>query len=122
MNRNRLMPVKSRLDTVATVAITPKIAAVPPKAVMMSWAPLEKPRIEPIIRDSIRPMKNVKPSSSATPMPLFLNLSIAKKNPKATPMNTAKPISGLPAKKEKPVVTPIHAPSTVGTMDRASSR
>ena len=34
------MPEKSRLETVAMVAMTPKIAAVPPNAVMISVPPL----------------------------------------------------------------------------------
>src|SRR3569832_1562563 len=36
-------PEKSRLDTVATLAMTANTAAVPPKAIMINDAPLEKP-------------------------------------------------------------------------------
>jgi hypothetical protein len=54
-------------------------------------------------------------------MPLFLYRSIAKKKPKATARKTMKPMNGLPAKKEKPLRTPIQAPRTVGIIDRASS-
>ena len=41
MNSHLPRPEKSRLLTVATVAITPKMIAVPPNAVMISAAPFE---------------------------------------------------------------------------------
>ena len=121
MNMNLLMPVKSRFETVATVAMQAKMAAVPPKAVMISCAPLAPPSTTPSRRDNIRPMKNVKASNSATPRPLFLLRSMPQKKPKAIAMKTMKPMNGLPEKNEKPLLTPIHAPRTVGTMDSASS-
>ena len=40
----------------------------------MRVTPFEKPSTTPSRRESMRPMKNVKPSSSATPQPLFLRL------------------------------------------------
>ena len=120
-NSHLPMPVKSRLETVAMVAMTAKMPAVPPKAVMISEAPLEKPSTWPISRESISPMKKVKPSSRPTPITLFLNLSMAKKNPKATARKTMMPMNGLPEKNENPLRTPIQAPRTVGTIDRASS-
>ncbi|MNT22877.1 hypothetical protein D3C72_1582790 [compost metagenome] len=69
-------PEKSRLLTVAMVAIAPNTAAVPPKAYMISAGPLENCSVTLISRDSIRPMKNVKASSRTTPMLLFLVFSI----------------------------------------------
>ncbi len=65
-------------------------------------------------------MKNVKPSRSATPQPLFLVFSIPYMKPKASARKAMKPIAGLPWKKEKFICTPIQAPRTVGTIDRAS--
>ncbi|XQU70286.1 hypothetical protein OJJOAM_003017 [Cupriavidus sp. H18C1] len=121
-NRNLPRPEKSRLLTVATVAIVAKTAAVPPNAYMISAGPFENCSTEPMIRDSIRPMKNVKASSSTTPMALFLVFSIAKKKPKAIARNRISDRPGLAAMKLKPVATPIQAPSTVGTIDSASSQ
>ena len=73
------------------------------------------------MRDSIRPMKKVKPSSSATPRPESLFFSMPHMKPKAMPRNSRKEMNGLPAKNEKPIWTPISAPSTVGTMLKPSS-
>jgi hypothetical protein len=110
------------LIVVASVAMPKNTSAVPPKAMPIKVAPLLKPSIAPISRESIRPMKKVKPSSRATPTPEFLNFSMAKKKPKAMPRNSMKPMKGLPAKKLKPVVTPTQAPRTVGTIDSANSQ
>ena len=52
----------------ASPVIAANTMAVPPKAVMISCVPLAKLSTCPIRRDSIRPMKNVKPSSSNTPV------------------------------------------------------
>ena len=112
---------KSFLTVPAKLAIPAKITAVPPKAVMIKLAPLLNPRIEPIKRESIRPMKNVKPSNRTTPRPESLFFSIAQKKPNAIAKNAIKPMKGLPAKSENPVATPIHAPNTVGTIDNAKS-
>ena len=111
---------RSFLIVPAKVAIPAKMIAVPPNAVMIKLAPLLNPRIEPIKRDSIKPMKKVKPRSSRTPKPLSLFLLIAQKKPKAMAMKAIKPIKGLPANNEKPVVTPIQAPKIVGTMVNAN--
>ena len=62
--------------TMASVAIDTKITAVPPKASAMRLAPFARPSTAPSMRDSMRPMKNVKPRSSTTPMPLFLVFSM----------------------------------------------
>jgi len=74
-------------------------------------------------RESIRPMKNVKPSSTNTPTELSLVRSMANMKPKAIAKNASRLMAGLvAAKSEKPVATPTHAPSTVGTIDSASSQ
>ena len=74
------------------------------------------------MRESIKPMKKVKPSSRTTPIPLFLVRSMPHMKAKATPMKSRKDISGLPPKNEKPICTPISAPMVVGSMDSASNR
>ena len=63
----RPMSEKSRLETVAMVAMAPKMTAVLPKAIMTSEAPLLMPSTKPSRRESISPMKKVKPSSSRMP-------------------------------------------------------
>ena len=67
-------------------------------------------------------MKNVNASSTATPAALSLVLLIANMKPNAIARNATMPITGLPAKKLKPVATPIQAPAIVGSMEIASSR
>ena len=57
------MPDRSRLITVASDAIAKNTTAVPPKAVITSDGPFLKPSTIASMRDSIRPMKNVKASS-----------------------------------------------------------
>ena len=121
-NSHLPIPEKSRLETVATVAITPKIAAVPPKAVITSDAPLEKPSTWPIKRDSITPMKKVKPSKTTTPRPEVLVFSIAYMKPKAIARKAMNPIIGLPANSDSLSCTPSQAPRMVGIIDRASSQ
>ena len=49
------------------------------------------PAPSPISRDSIRPMKKVKASSTGTPAAEFLVFSIANMKPKAPPRNTIRP-------------------------------
>ena len=71
MNRNLPMPDRSRLVVVAIVAIAAKITPVPPNAMATSEAPLESPSTTPSMRESSRPMKNVKASRSTMPQPLF---------------------------------------------------
>lgn len=83
--------------------------------------PLEKPRATCRMRESIRPMKKVKPSSRATPTPLFLLRSIPQKNANEMPRNSRKAMNGLPAKNENCICTPRSAPATVGTIVSASS-
>src|SRR5574343_269457 len=80
-NRNFPMPLKSRLLIVATVDSVKKMVAVPPAESAIIEPPFEKPRATWRIRDSIRPMKKVKPSRRATPRPLFLFFSMAHMNP-----------------------------------------
>ena len=120
-NRNLPMLDRSRLITLARLAMAKKTAAVPPKAVMINDDPLLKPRIAASRRDSIRPMKNVKPSNSATPMLEFLNFSMANIKPNA-PAKKTMVLTPMPILAITPVVTPIQAPSTVGTNDKASSQ
>ena len=76
------------MAVISTLAIAKKTAAVPPNAVMISAVPFEKPSTAASRRDSIRPMKKVKPSSSATPTPEFLNFSIANIRPNAPTKKT----------------------------------
>ena len=119
-NRNLPMLEKSFLETVAMEAITVKMAAVPPKAPIIRVAPLlQLPRVIPIRRESITPIKKVNASKSTTPIPVSLFFSIAQKKPKATAKKIIAPINGLPSKKVKPMATPNHAPMTVGTMESA---
>ena len=80
--------------TVDIVAMPKKIRPVPVKAVMISPAPLARPSTAPIRRDSIRPMKNVKPSSTGTPAAEFFVFSIANIRPKAPPRNTIRLMPG----------------------------
>ncbi|MNT41647.1 hypothetical protein D3C72_1780140 [compost metagenome] len=115
------MPEMSRLITVASDAITKNTPAVPANAVMISCEPLLKPSTMAIRRESIRPMKNVKASSTGTPAAECLVFSMANMKPKAPPMNTSRPIKPVsPA--VMPVVTPTHAPNTVGSKLSASSQ
>ncbi len=72
-------------------------------------------------RDSIRPMKNVKPSSTATPAEESFVFSIANMKPNAPPRNTIA-LMPMPSEATMPVCTPIQAPSTVGIIDSASSQ
>ena len=75
--RNLPMPDRSRLMVLASVAIAKKISAVPPAAVATSVPPLFRFKTLLSKRDSISPIKKVKPSSIATPHPLFLVFSMA---------------------------------------------
>ena len=72
-----LIPDISRLIKVARLAIKKKTPAVPPKAVITSSVPFLKPRTIAINLDSIKPMKKVKPKSTATPFAECLVFSIA---------------------------------------------
>ena len=102
-------------------AMPRKIAPVPAKAIMIRLAPLARPSTEPTRRDSIMPMKKVKASSTGTPAAEFLVFSIANMKPKAPTRKTIRPMPGDMAR-AMPVLTPIQAPSTVGTIDSASSQ
>ena len=119
-NRNFCRPDRSRLTTVASDAIAKKIAAVPPKAVMISVPPFLKPRMAASRRDSIRPMKKVKPSSAATPTAECLVFSTRNIRPKAPTKNRIM-LAPVPIAARKPVATPIQAPRTVGIRESASS-
>ncbi len=121
MNSHLPMLVRSRLMTVDIVAMPRKIRPVPVKAVMINPAPLPRPSTAPIRRDNIKPMKKVKPNSTGTPAAEFFVFSIANIRPKAPPRNTIMVMPG-PIAATIPVLTPIHAPSTVGTIDSASSQ
>ncbi len=88
---------------------------------MISCEPLLKPSTMAIMRDSIRPMKKVKASSTGTPAAECLVFSMANMKPKAPPMKTIRPTKPVrPA--VMPVATPTQAPSTVGSRLRASSQ
>ena len=121
MNRNLPIALRSRLITDDSVAMPRKMAPVPAKAVMIRLAPLAMPSTWPTRRDSITPMKKVKTSSTGTPAAEFLVFSMAYMKPKAPTRNTTRPTPGVRAR-AMPVLTPIQAPSTVGTIDRASSQ
>ena len=58
------MPERSRLMRVDSDAIAKNTTAVPPNAVMISVEPFFMPSTNASRRDSIRPMKNVKASST----------------------------------------------------------
>ena len=105
-NSHLLMPLKSRLMTVARLAMTTITPAVPANAVMTSDAPLLKPSTMAIMRDSIKPMKKVKPSNTGTPAAEFLVFSIAKMNPKAPARNTIMPTPPL-SERVMPVAMPM---------------
>ena len=115
------MPVKSRLMTVARLAMTKNTPAVPPNAIMISSEPFLNPSTMAIRRDNINPMKNVNANNTGTPAAEFFVFSIANMNPNAPPRNTTRP-KPPPSEAVMPVVTPTHAPSTVGNMLRASSQ
>ncbi len=88
---------------------------------MMMPVPAFMPRITASRRESISPMKNVKPSSTATPAAESLVFWIANMKPNAPPRKTIRPrppVSGA----VMPVATPSQAPSTVGIMLSASSQ
>jgi len=66
-------------------------------------------------------MKKVKPSSTGTPAAEFLVRSIANMKPKAPARKTIRPMPGdIMAPRFR--LTPIQAPNTVGTIDRASNQ
>ena len=120
---NSHLPIwlRSRLMTMDRLDMTKKMKAVPPKAVMIRSEPFLKPKTMANMRESIRPMKNVKASSTGTPAALFLVFSMAYMKPNAPPKNTIRPMKPVrPA--VMPVSTPTQAPRTVGIMDRASRR
>ena len=120
-NSHLPMPDRSRLITLATLAMTKNTPAVPANAVMISSEPLLKPRMVPIMRESIRPMKNVKPNSTGTPAAECLVFSMAYMKPKAPPRKTTRPTTP-PSDDVMPVATPTQAPSTVGSRLSASSQ
>ena len=71
------------------------------------------------MRESISPMKKVKPNSRPTPVAEFLNFSMANMKPKAPAKKMIK-LMPVPIRAMMPVDTPIQAPSTVGIIDTAS--
>ena len=120
-NSHLPMPDRSRLMTVDKLAMTKNTPAVPANAVMIRSGPFLKPSIMEIMRDSIKPMKKVKASSTGTPAAEFLVFSMAYMKPKAPARNTTMP-RPPPSERVMPVVTPIQAPNTVGTRLSASSQ
>jgi len=121
-NRNLPRLLKSRLLTVATVDKAKKMAPVPPAAMAIREPPLEKPRATCRMRDSISPMKKVKPNSRATPQPLSLVRSMPYMKPQAMPRKSMKAMNGLLARKLNLIWMPASAPNTVGTMERPNNR
>jgi len=121
MNRNLPIELRSRLMMDDSEAMPRKMAPVPAKAIMIRLAPLFRPSTAPTIRDSIRPMKNVNANSIGTPAAEFLVFSIANMKPKAPARKTTRLMPG-DIRLAMPVDTPIQAPSTVGTIDSASSQ
>ncbi|MDT4867546.1 hypothetical protein FQZ97_1024650 [compost metagenome] len=115
------MPEMSRLIKVERLAMTKNTPAVPPNAVMIRLDPLLKPSTVASMRESMRPMKKVKPSSTGTPAAEFFVFSMANMKPKAPPRKTISP-RPPPRLAVMPVCTPTQAPSTVGSMDNASSQ
>ena len=102
-------------------AMPRKMAPVPAKAIITRLAPLPRPSTTPSRRDSITPMKKVNASSTGTPAAEFLVRSMANMKAKAPPRKTMAPMPG-DIDLAMPVTRPTQAPSTVGTMDRASSQ
>ena len=74
-----------------------------------------------IMRESIRPMKKVKANKTGTPAAEFLVFSMAYMKPNAPPRKTIRPMKPV-RDWVMPVLTPTHAPSTVGSMLRASNQ
>ena len=93
----------------------------PANAIMISPAPLDRPSTKLSIRDSIRPMKNVNASRTGTPAAEFLVFSMANMKANAPPRKTIA-LMPTPSVATTPVLTPIQAPSTVGSIDSASSQ
>ena len=89
---------------------------------MISAAPLLKPSTAPSRRDSIRPMKNVKPSSSGTPVARVLGLLDGEHEAEGAAQEDDEAHARAHALRRCPVGTPTQAPSTVGTIDSASSQ
>ena len=116
-----LMRARSRLITLERLAMTKKTPAVPPKAVMIRSGPFLKPNTMAIMRESIKPMKNVKANNTGTPVAEFLVFSMAYMNPKAPPRNRISP-KPPPSDWVMPVATPIQAPNTVGIRLNAKSQ
>ena len=88
MNSHLPIAVRSRLMIDDSDAMPRKMAPVPAKAIMIRLAPLARPSTEPTSRDSIRPMKKVKPSSTGTPAAEFFVFSMANISPNAPTKNT----------------------------------
>ena len=88
---------------------------------MINDEPLRKPRIVANRRANIRPMKNVKASSTSTPVDESLVFSIAYMKPNAPARKTIM-LSPPPMAAVMPVDTPTQAPSTVGTIDSANNQ
>ncbi len=97
-----------------------KMVAVPANAIITRPVPLPRPSTTPSRRDSIRPMKNVKPSNSGTAARELRFFSIAKIRPMAPTMKTIIAIAP-PMDAARPVARPTQAPATVGIIDSASS-
>ena len=122
-NINLPSPDKSRLIDVASVAIVPKTAAVPPKANITSCVPLLMPSTWPNRRDSIMPIKKVKSSSRPTPKEVSLFFSMAYIKPKAPAKKIIMVMNGLVAMTLlMPLYIPKAAPSTVGISEMANSQ
>ena len=77
MKRNLPIADRSRLMMLESDAMPRKTAPVPANAVITRLVPLPMPSTKASRRESIRPMKKVKPSRTGTPAAEFLVFSIA---------------------------------------------
>ena len=87
INKNLPKLEKSFFALLPIADITKNIKAVPPPASAIISPPLENPNATCKMRESIKPIKNVKPSNNATPTPLFLYFWIPNIKPKEIPKN-----------------------------------
>ena len=120
-NNHLPMPDKSRLITLAKLAMTANTPAVPAKAVMMRSGPFLKPKTMAMRRDSMRPMKKVKANKTNTPLEECFVFSMAYIKPTAPPMNSTNP-RPPPIFWVMPVETPSQAPKTVGNRLSANNQ
>ena len=120
-NKNLPIELRSLFITVDKKAMPKNMVAVPPNAVMIKLTPLFRPSIGVNNLDSMSPIKKVKANNIAIPALESLVFSMANIKANAPPRKT---IALMPTPKLAtiPVVMPIHAPKTVGSIERARSQ